>query len=342
MPRRSRGPRLWLEPEEFGADGKRQRHATWVIKDGSRKKRTGCSQEDRAGAEAALGEYIAEKHGAPSRDRGRHPDQILVLDVLNIYLADVVPGHARPEETKQRILTLGDWWQSYTLADVNGQRCREYTQWRTRQKRKSAKPEVTGRPAQPITQAMARRELEDLRAAINYHRQEGFCAEIVSVALPKKPMGRDVWLTRSEAARLLWAAWRARQVMQDKVTLRPVGKHVARFILIGLYTGTRSGAICGAAYMPTLGRGWLDLERGSSTGDRGAPGRRRSANRPYGCQRGSSLTCGAGSGSPNAMRAAIWHRRHRSNGTASRSPTCARALRQPSRRPDFPSPVSTR
>jgi len=41
-------------------------------------------------------------------------------------------------------------------------------------------------------------------------------------------------LTRSEAARLPWAAWRARQVMRDKATMRAVGRHIARFILVGL------------------------------------------------------------------------------------------------------------
>jgi integrase len=47
--------------------------------------------------------------------------------------------------------------------------------------------------------------------------------------------------------------------MRDNVTLRAVGKHIARFILVGLYTGTRSSAICGAALMPTVGRGYVDL-----------------------------------------------------------------------------------
>jgi integrase len=61
---------------------------------------------------------------------------------------------------------------------------------------------------------------------------------------------------------LLWAAWRAKQVMRDKVTRRAVGRHIARFILVGLYTGTRSSAICGAALMPTVGRGHVDLEQG--------------------------------------------------------------------------------
>ncbi len=45
-------------------------------------------------------------------------------------------------------------------------------------------------------------------------------------------------------------------------TEREVGKHVARFILIGLYTGTRHAAICGAALHPAIGRGYVDVERG--------------------------------------------------------------------------------
>jgi hypothetical protein len=81
------------------------------------------------------------------------------------------------------------------------------------------------------------------------------------VALPEKPLPREEWLTRSEAARLLWAAWRAKQVMRDRKTRRAVGRHVARFILVGLYSGTRSSAICGAAVMPSVGRGHVDLER---------------------------------------------------------------------------------
>jgi integrase len=196
------------------------------------------------------------------RGRDRHPAEILVLDVLNVYLTDVAPKHSRPEETKQRILTLADFWQDRVLADVNGKLCREYVAWRTKQFRRSCRPDQTGHPASRVTKAAARRELEDLRAAINHHRQEGLCSEIVSVVLPEKSAGRDVWLTRSEAARLIRAAWRAKQVMRDGVTKRATEKHVARFMLVGFYTGTRHAAICGAALRPAIGRGYVDLERG--------------------------------------------------------------------------------
>jgi integrase len=159
-------------------------------------------------------------------------------------------------------MTLADFWQPFTLADIDGRRCREYVQWRVGQPWKSARPEKTHRQPRLVTEGAARRELEDLRAAINYHRSEGFCSEIVAVRLPAKSEPRDVWLDRSEAARILWAAWRAKQVMRDKTTKRDVGKHIARFLLIGLYTGTRHAAICGAAFQPAIGRGYIDLERG--------------------------------------------------------------------------------
>ena len=260
MPRCSKGARLWLEPEERSKDGKILRRAAWVIRDGARKIRTGCAREDRQQAERALADHIVSKYQAP-RQRGRHPAEILVLDVLNIYIADKAPGHARPEETKQRVLTLADFWQPFSLADVTGARCREYVRSRVGQPWKSSRP-TADRPARRVTEAAARRELEDLRAAINHHRMEGLCAEIVSVVLPEKSEPRIVWLTRSEAARIIRAAWRAKQVMGDERTKRDVGKHIARFLLVGLYTGTRHAAICGAAFQPAIGRGHVDLERG--------------------------------------------------------------------------------
>jgi integrase len=261
MPRPAKGARLWLRPEERNSDGTLRKRAVWVIRDGSRKISTGCPPQDRPGAERALGEHLANKY-QPNRGRGRHPSEILIADVLAIYLSDVAPRHAREQETKQRVLTLDSWWADRTLADVNGANCRAYVEHRTAQRWKSSKPDGTGRAPRIVTAAAARRELEDLRAAINYHRREGLCSEFVSVVLPEKSLARERWLSRAEAARLLWAAWRARQVIGIKGTRRAVGQHVARFILIGLYTGTRSSAICGAALMPTIGRGHVDLDRG--------------------------------------------------------------------------------
>ena len=110
--------------------------------------------------------------------------------------------------------------------------------------------------------AAARRELEDLRAAINYHRRENLHDKIVSVVLPNERLPRDRWLTRSEAARLVKAAWHYREVQKGYPTGRRSRQHIARFILVALYTGTRASAVCGAAFERVSGGGYVDLDRG--------------------------------------------------------------------------------
>ena len=121
-----------FDPKRRNANGTLRERAVWVIRDGPRKISTGCPAEDRAGAERALGEYLANKY-QPNRVRGRHPSEILIADVLAIYLTDIAPRHAREEETKQRVLTLDTWWAEKTLAEVNGTNCRAYVEYRTRQ-----------------------------------------------------------------------------------------------------------------------------------------------------------------------------------------------------------------
>ena len=325
MPRPAKGVRLWLRPEERNFDGSLRKRAVWVIRDGPRKISTGCAAEDREDAERALGEHLANKY-QPNRTRGRHPSEILIADVLAIYLIDVAPRHARENETKQRVLTLDAWWGDRTLADVSGGNCRAYVAHRVAQAWKAAKPDQTGKPPRMVTAGAARRELEDLRAAINHHRREGLCSEIVSVVLPPRPPARERWLTRSEAARLLWAAWRAKQVMRDNDTRRAVGRHVARFILVGLYTGTRSSAICRAALTPTIGRGHVELEQGVFY--RRAIGRRQTKKRQpqSGSRCGCLRICAAGR--DTGSRKNLWL-----SGMGRRWKACVRASRQLCARP---------
>ncbi|MGY2051921.1 tyrosine-type recombinase/integrase [Methylobacterium sp. JK268] len=162
--------------------------------------------------------------------------------MIRLYAEERAPQQARPVEVIARCETLIRWWGDRKLSEVTGRTCRAYVEHR----------------ASPV----ARRELEDLRAAINYHRAEGYCREVVSVVLPEAAPPRDRWLTRSEAARLIWAAWRYREVQKGQPTGRRSRRHVARFILVALYTGTRASAVCGASLGPVKGSGWVDLERG--------------------------------------------------------------------------------
>ena len=241
MSSRRKGPRLWLQPARKRSDG-RTEHSVWVIRDGNTKISTGAGPSEIKEAEAALGDYIIAKTGAP-RVSNRDPAHVRVADVVSIYTDDAVHKHSRPAETAARLERIVKFFGVMTLAQLNKRSCGQYVEHRGHQ-------------------AAARRELEDLRAAVRHHWEAGLCSALTPVILPTKGAPRDRWLKRKEAAALLKAAWRVRQKLFGKDTERNTAQHVARFILVALYTGTRAGAICGAALAPTAGHGWIDLEHG--------------------------------------------------------------------------------
>ncbi|MDR3496254.1 MAG: tyrosine-type recombinase/integrase [Ancalomicrobiaceae bacterium] len=252
MPRKSKGARLWLRPERFDRDGRRISNALWIIVDGGRQYPTGCAEGEIGRAELALQRHITAKHEPQRIERALHETRI--ADVLSIYIDDCRPsGDATAlKRFKGRINRLNEFFGSKMLAEVNGQLCRSYVAER-------------GSPGG------ARRDLEDLRAAINHHQSEGLHRGVVAVPLPEKGPSRTRWLTRDEAAALLWACWRTKEVQtihrggrlgEPTVTRKYPLRHIARFILLGLYTGTRAGAIASASASRGQGRSWVDLERG--------------------------------------------------------------------------------
>ena len=228
--------RLWLRPAEPDAQ------ATWIIKDAGRRITTGCGEADRRGAEDALAAYIAAAR-RPEKQSTGNPADLTVADTLTVYMRG--KKVANPTELAQRVNRLLDYFGTMTVTQVNGATTMAYA-------------------AQRGSPSMARRELEDLGAAIGHCQK----ADMVppgwrpNIILPPKSAPRTRWLTRSEAARLIRAAWRYREVQKGQVTDRASRQHVARFILVGLYTGTRSSAICNAALTSATGRGHVDLENG--------------------------------------------------------------------------------
>ncbi len=176
MPRRSKGARLYLRDAVTDPKtGAVLENAVWVIRDGSKSRRTGCAPGEVEHAEQALAAYIQARH-QPDRARDRDPDHIEISDVLSIYIDDVVHRHARPKESRGRIAALERYWGGRKLSEVSGRTCRDYAKKR-------------GSPA------AARRELEELRAAINHHRREGLCSQLVEVVLPERGGSRERWLT---------------------------------------------------------------------------------------------------------------------------------------------------
>jgi integrase len=243
MPFRTKGARLWLRRARRDRKAGDSRNAIWIIRDGKHTEGTGCRQDDRAGAERALAAYLNRKHLEQATKGTRDPSQIPIADVLALYGKVKAGSQSRPKETAGRISRLLEFFGDKMLGDVNGDLCRAYV-------------------AQRSTDAAARRELEDLRAAINHHRREGLCSHTISIVLPEERPPRERWLTRTEAAALVRAAWHYREVQKGVETDRRSRRHVAKFVLVGLYTGTRAGAVCGAALQPTVGHGWIDVDHG--------------------------------------------------------------------------------
>jgi integrase len=248
MPRPRKAARAWLRP------GRPGRAATWVILDNGRHIATGCiggaSKSPPREVEEFLARYIAQKY-KPSRKQS-DIDVIDLADVLSIYLTDRGDDQADRAELERRIGRLNDFWGGRMLGEVSTDTCREYVRRRGKT-------------------SAARRELEDLRAAINHHARENLHTGTVRVTLPPKSGPRTRWLTRAEAARLLQACWRYREIQTvhrgrrkgaDVQTVRYPLRHVARFVLVGVYTGTRASAIAAASPYAAAGRSYVDLDRG--------------------------------------------------------------------------------
>lgn len=236
MPRKAKGPRLYLRTYRNG-------ERWWIIVDRRTERGTGCREHELAAAERSLAAYIAEKY-QPRRAADRL-DRILIADVVNVYLREHAPHTRNPSfiaATAEPILT---WWGPKTLADIRGSSCRDYVTWRTSQTIRRRK---AGRK---VSEATARHDLKTLRAALRYfHAEYGPLPSEPKITLPEKPPARARWLTKAEAARFVRAA--------DRLG----SEHVKRFLLIGLHTATRNGALLSLRWIPTTAGGWIDVDRG--------------------------------------------------------------------------------
>jgi hypothetical protein len=147
MPRRSRGPRLWWRKERRKG-GRVVARGTWLVIDGGRHNPTGCFAGEDRKAQEFLAAYIAEKY-SPER-RLKDIESIDVADVLSVYDEDCRERQANKPKFDERLARLAKWWGGKMLSDVTGANCRMYTKLRG-------------------NNGGSRRDLEDLRAAINHH-----------------------------------------------------------------------------------------------------------------------------------------------------------------------------
>lgn len=207
---------------------KDRKQNVWIIRDNGKDQRTGCAESERVRAEIGLAEYLAQKHTTKPAKGGKS-DSISLAEVLRVYVMEHAPSVGRPKLIADHIEGMTPFWAHRMVSSIKGKTCRDFAKSRT-------------------TPSMARHELETLRAAVKYFHKEYGLDPVPAFTMPEKPGNRARWLTRKEAAALLKAARSA--------------PHLRRFILIGLYSGTRSGAILGLSWLPSVDSGWIDLGAG--------------------------------------------------------------------------------
>jgi integrase len=180
---------------------------SWLIIDGRFHRRTGFGAADIKQAERALRDYIESKH-VPAAG----PDPLLA-DVLAAYAEEHIKHVVSGKHILYDIGHLNRWWGTKRVAEISAATARSYI-------------------GQRNAGASARRELAFLNAAIQHWRaNHAPLMATPKIKLPPKPQPRQDFMTRSEAAKFLWHARRT--------------PHLARFFLIGWYTGSRRGVITG-------------------------------------------------------------------------------------------------
>jgi integrase len=250
MPRTAKPPRLYLRKRAG-------REATYVILDQGREHSTGCGVGSERKAEEAFARYLAAKH-QPNWGDG-DPANIAVADVLTLYAEKKAPKQAAPELVGYHIPPLLAHFGDKSCWEVTEESCLEYL---------SKRCAGTGYK-RPVKVGTARRELVTLQAALNFAYKSRKITKPIFVSLPESPPGKDRWLTRGEAARLIAGAlgFKAVKFGDDgqPIKWKRAGRpqyHVARFILIALYTGTRHTAVLQLRWGVNSEGGWFDLENG--------------------------------------------------------------------------------
>ena len=198
MPRRRTGPRLVTRRN------KRFYLIRFIDTDG-RQKEISAGTEDRSEAEEVLEEFLRERRGV---GRPLEHRKVYIADTLVDYAEYQIDNPAAAERTAYAMTHLLDFWGEKTVDHINRETIKQYTARASR------------------SRSTVRRELSTLRAAINHAVAMNRMMPYGKIELPSEGSPRTRWLTRNEAARLLW---KARKEYRTKYNLQ-------LFIVIGLYT----------------------------------------------------------------------------------------------------------
>src|SRR5262249_57247598 len=105
------------------------------------------------------------------------------------------------------------------------------------------------KPPQRISPTTAWHEMKTLRAAVRYYARIDRTFVAPQVKMPTAAPARvDYFLTRKDLADRIRAARH-----------NPKAKHLVRVLLIGVYTGTRPGAVRKFMWVRDAENGWIDF-----------------------------------------------------------------------------------
>lgn len=254
MPRPNLGPRLasirkpgWTRPIlyiRWTEGGKTRLHSTGYAAD---------DPDEVARAHNYLTEWSRKRIGARRKGPG-NPDQVWIRDVIDDYVSEQGNKVAAPATLLIAARPLRRFFRPDTVATLTPARVHEYWAWRATHSIRVLDPgagtiEVVERP---ISVGTIIRELAGtLRPAIRHAvNQRRLVKGEYHVPVPSAPPGRDYWITRPQAARLLWETRRDKRARL----------HLPLYTLIALYTGQRRGAILDLTWRQVdLLRGRIDF-----------------------------------------------------------------------------------
>lgn len=268
MPRRAKGPRLYLRTGRRDGRTGKPLPDVWVIRDGAHEQSTGCGPDRLPEAEIDLAGYIATKwaegDGDPERDP-HDPRQVSIAEVLTRYAEKRAPNLATDPKTSAGFIGhLLAWWGDKMLNEIGEDNCEAYIAHRTAQPISRFKD---AEAAPRVTPQSAARELDVLSAAVGtWHKQWALTFRPLVSKPPAPESPRDA-LTRSQAAALLKASLGYRRTPDGRwerlqASSRANRAHLRRFVLIGLYTGTRHSAMRALLWEESLHQAWVDLDKG--------------------------------------------------------------------------------
>jgi hypothetical protein len=279
----NQGPVLRERKPRYDASGKLTHRGTFYIDDigaEQRQTQTGCSfGDDREYAEAleaaqlklyeyGVAKYTADK--AAEIPASIEPQDVVIGDLILFYLTKkakkiaAMEPHRRREHLSQ-IECLQSYWGEKRVIDINEDNSLEYQEGKK--------------------QSVVRNKIIVLKGIITYAAKQSrvrLGEDQLDYAQPERNHDRIDYYEMQELIALYKAARRKRttwhenrkQRLEDMVTAgksienlpvvkcQRVSGHIAKYILVAAWTGTRAEKICTASFVQEIGRPWIDLEKG--------------------------------------------------------------------------------